>query len=149
MADGTDRPIEPADALAAMHASRAQLLLKACPPWRHAVLACLMSGTVAAQALPVKVFFAVMAVVFVSLIVFAVWWRARKGLFINGWRAGPTRRVSLAIFVIYMAVYTPSWLLREEHGLWVAPLIGAAVLFPIAWYASRRWRQVFQAELAA
>ena len=93
MADGSFEPLraEPlraSDALAAMHASRAKVMRAAeCPPWRHALFAGLMSGVVAAQALPMHVFFALMAVVFVGLIVSALWMRARKGLFINGWRA--------------------------------------------------------------
>ncbi len=149
MADGTDEPMRPADALAAMRASRAKVLANACPPWRHGLFAGLMSGVVAAQALPVHVFFAVLGVVLVGLVVFAFWWRARKGVFVNGWRAGATRRVSLAILGTYMAVYTATWWAREERALWVAPLVGAAVLFPIVWALHRRWIEVFRAELAA
>ena len=149
MADGSFEPTGAADALAAMHASRARVLEEACPPWRSALSASLMSGVVAAQALPVHVFFAVMGAVFVGLLAFGLWWRRRRGVSINGWRAGATRRVSLAIFAVYMAIYTTTWWLREERGLWVAPLVGAAVLFPVAWYASRRWSQAFRAEMRA
>ena len=154
MADGDFAPRRPdplgaADALAAMRASRAKVLQGACPPWRHALLAGLMSGVVAAQAAPAKVFFAVMGVVFVGLIAFALVWRARKGVFVNGWRAGATRRVSLAILTAYMTVYTITWWLRTERGLWVAPLVGAAVLFPVLWTLSRRWNTAFRADLAA
>ena len=88
MADGTSDPMRASDALAAMRASRAKVMQSACPPWRHALFAALMSGTVAAQALPVHVFFAVMALVFAGLVVFAIWMRAKKGVFVNGWRAG-------------------------------------------------------------
>ena len=147
MADGTSEPMRASDALAAMRASRAKVMQSACPPWRHALFAGLMSGVVAAQALPVHAFFAVMAGVFAGLIVFAVWLRTRKGVFVNGWRAGATRRVSLAIFATYIVIYTTTWWLREERGLWVAPLVGAAVLFPIVWVLHRRWIQVYRAEL--
>lgn len=155
MADGSFEPLraEPlraSDALAAMHASRAKVMKAAeCPPWRHALFAGLMSGVVAAQALPVRLFFGVIAVVIVGVLVLAVVMRARKGVFINGWRTGATRRVSLAIFGVYMAVYTISWWAREERGLGAAPLVGAAVLFPVVWALHRRWMRVYRAEHAA
>ncbi|CAN5207975.1 hypothetical protein BH09PSE2_BH09PSE2_17030 [soil metagenome] len=133
-----------------MRASRARVLERnACPPWRHAVFAGLMAGVVAAQAAPERVFFALLAVLFVGMGLFYVVTKARRGVFINGWRAGATRSVSLAIFGVYMAIYSLTWWLKVEHGLWVAPLIGAAVLFPFAWYASARWMQVFRKEMAA
>ena len=149
MADGTFEPAGAADALEAMRSSRARLMQNACPPWRHALFAGLMSGVVAAQAAPVRVFFALMGVGLLGAVVFAGVMRLRKGMFVNGWRAGATRGVSLAIFGVYMAIYTTTWWLRIERGLWAAPLAGAVILFPMAWYASRRWMQVYRAELQA
>ena len=150
MADGSFEPMGAADALAAMHASRARVMRAAeCPPWRNALFAGVMSGVVAAQALPVRLFFAVVAAVVVGVLALALVMRARKGVFVNGWRTGATRRVSLAIFGAYMTVYTLTWWAREERGLWVAPLVGAAVLFPIIWALHRRWMRVYRAELPA
>ncbi len=142
-------PMDAAATLAAVRESRTRIAdANACPPWRHALFATLISGVVAAQAAPTRVFFALLAVLFVGLIAMFVVQRARKGVFINGWRAGATRGVSAAIFAVYMAIYTTTWFLKSERGLWVAPLIGAAILFPLAWYASRRWMQVYRRELA-
>ena len=143
-------PFEAAAALAAMRDSRARIAAKnVCPPWRHALFAGALSGVVAAQAAPMRVFFAIVAAILVGAIAVFLVMRARQGVFINGWRAGATRGVSLAIFGVYMAIYTTTWWLKLERGLWAAPLVGAAVLFPLAWYASRRWMQVYRAELAA
>ena len=147
MADASQEPFDPAGALAAMRASQAKATANLCPPWRHALFAGLMSGVVAAQAAPIEVFFAMIAVVMAALGVVYVVSKARKGVFINGWRAGATRRVSLAIFGVYLAIYTLTWWLKMERGLWIAPLVGGVVLFPIAYYASWRWMQVYRQEL--
>lgn len=145
-ADGYDA----AQSLAAMRASRAHILKKnECPPWRHAVFAAGLSSVVAMQAAPVKVFYGYCAFLFVAVAVIYGVQKARNGVFINGWRAGATRGVSLAIFGVYMAIYSLTWWLRLDHGSRIAPLIGGAVLFPLAWYASHRWMQVYRREMKA
>ena len=143
-------PVEPHEALAALRRSRRKVLDRTdCPPQWSAVFAGLLSGVVAAQALPTAWFYAVVGVVLLGVLVTALVMRARKGVFVNGWRAGATRGVAMAIFAVYMTIYTTTLWLKIELGVWFAPLIGAAVLFPLAWYGSRRWMQVYRRELAA
>lgn len=149
MNDLSRDPVDAAASLAAMRQSRANILKRNdCPPWRHALFAAGLSSVVAAQAAPIELFYAYCGLVMLAVAAIYVVQKARKGVFINGWRAGATRGVSMAIFCVYLAIYTLTWWLRLERGMWVAPLIGAAILFPMAWYASRRWMQVYRRELA-
>lgn len=150
MADASQEPLDPAAALAAMRTSQAAILKRnECPPWRHALFAGLLSSVVAAQAAPEPVFFGYIACVMLAVIGIVAVERARNGMFINGWRPGATRGVAVGIFGVYLAIYSLTWWLKLDRGRWVAPLIGGAVLFPMAWYASRRWMQVYRRELQA
>lgn len=149
MADGTAEPFHAADDLAAMRASRARLLDKPCPPWRHALFAGAMSAAVATQALPPPWNLGAVAVLVAAVIALAVWMRARRGVFINGLRAGATRPWAAAALGVYMADYTACLWLRDVDGQWAAPLFGAAVLFPVAWWFSRRINAAYRAEMRA
>ena len=144
MADG----MSAREALEATQAARARLASAAdCPPWRQAAFGGLMGGVVAAQAAPEGwpiVLEGLLAVAAGGLYVYD---RARKGVWLNGYRAGATRKVTFAMLAAFFLIYAGAVYLKFSHGLWWAPLAGGAAMAGVGVLASRRWSRAYRAEV--
>jgi hypothetical protein len=146
----TPSPTDAAEALAAVHAARRQVLQgdRARWPWRrHAVFAAVVSGCLAANAAPPAPALAIdLALAIVVGVTIAVD-RARTGVFVNGWRAGPTRPVVMGICLLYLGLQAVCLWLKFDRGLWQAPLAGGAVLFPAALFGSKLRERIYRRDL--
>jgi hypothetical protein len=142
-------PDDALETLAAAAAARRRLALaQAAWPWsRHAAFAGLLAALAAAQALPLP--FNVVAdggIAFAAAGVAALD-RRRRGVFVNGWRAGRTQGVALlAVLMATVLGLVGLWLSRQR-GLVFAPLAVGVVLLPLGFAASRLWEHVYRREL--
>ena len=141
---------EAAAALSAMQESRERLAAAAnCPPARHLAFAGLMGGMVAAQGAPEPLNFGLDAVLVIGVALVIMWDRRRTGMFINGYRAGPTRPVTFALLAFTLATMgLCDWLMFFRAVAW-APFVGGAVVAVVAYFASSIWQRIYLRDLRA
>jgi hypothetical protein len=139
---------EAAAALTAMQESRERLAAAAnCPPARHLVFSGLMGGMVASQAAPSMVTIALEVALLIGVVLVIQWDRRRTGMFINGYRAGPTRPLTFALLAFTLAVLALcDWLKLGEGIVW-APLVGGVVVAVVAYFASSIWQRIYLRDL--
>jgi hypothetical protein len=137
-------------ALAAMQESRERLAAAAnCPPARHLAFAGLMGGLVAAQGAPDPLNFGLDALLLIGVALVIMWDRRRTGMFINGYRAGPTRPVTFALLAFTLATMgLCDWLMFFRGVAW-APFVGGAVVAVVAYFASSIWQRIYLRDLRA
>ena len=137
-------------ALSAMQASRERLAAEAdCPPERHAAFALLFGILTASQALPTHLVLAVEALTIVTVALVIQWDRRRTGMFINGYRRGRTRKVTLAMLAIFLPLYILGAWLKHFRGIDWAPVACGVVVAVAAYALSRLWQRVFVREMHA
>lgn len=137
-----------AEAIAFIEQSRVRLAAAAeVPPSRHAAFAALMGVWVASPALPLPFRFVVIVGIVAAMIWIIRWDRRRMGMFINGYRAGKTRRVTGLLLLAIMPLYVAGvWLTLERQIAW-APLPLALVAAGLAYAGSVWWCRVFRREM--
>ncbi|UYY76109.1 hypothetical protein [Sphingomonas sp. R1] len=140
---------EAQEALAQIHASRAQLArIVPCPPSRHLAFAALEAGIVASPAAAPYQLLA-LAPLLLGLVLIVRWDRRRLGMFINGYRRGRTRRVIAAFLPIVAALYAASvYFVLARQMVWPSLVLGA-IMFAVATWMSMVWQRVFVRELEA
>ena len=119
-----------------------------CPPWRHGVFALLMAALVASTAIPLPLRFAALALILIGVAVIVQSDRRRTGIFVNGYRRGKTRLVTVAL----LAVLLPLYLYSARAGLagdTTTALLLAAPTFVVSLIGSVVWQRVFVRELGA
>ena len=141
---------EASSALAAKRAAEAQMARAAnCPPWRHAVFGLLMGGLVAspAFAMPIRTSLLVIILACIPIIIHSD--RKRMGMFINGYRRGKTRVVTIGILIVELSLYAVSVIRGLGYDDHLTPLLlgVAGVLIGIA--GSMLWQRVFVREMGA
>jgi len=142
-------PIEARAALDGIDDVQRDLALKAtrCPPWRHAAFAAIMTVLVLGPG-----FGPAVQIPSLVLAMAAVAWlvtddRRRYGIFVNGYRKGPTLAVSLSLLGV-MLVTMAAEIYAHAAGLSLATKLGvAAVAFVCALAASVAWHRVYRREL--
>lgn len=141
-------PIEAAEALAAMQASRARLAAAAeCPPQRHLAFAAVMGGLIATPALPTPFPLLAEGVLLLAIALIVRWDRRRTGMFINGYRAGRTRPLTFLLLATMLVLYIAGlWLLRER-GLYWAPLAAGVIGAIVGYWTSVVWMRVYRDEM--
>jgi hypothetical protein len=141
---------EAAAALSAMRTSRENLAAAAtCPPLRHLVFAGLMGGLVASQAAPVVATIAIEVAIMAGVAAVVAWDRRRTGMFINGYRAGPTRPLTFALLIFALGALALCDWLKLARGVAWAPLAGGVVVAAVAYAASTVWQRIYLRELRA
>src|SRR5579872_6846217 len=139
---------EAAAALSAMQESRERLAAAAnCPPARHLAFAGLMGGLVASQAAPTPLVLVFEALFIVGVALVIAWDRRRTGMFINGYRAGPTRPLTLSLLAFTLSTLALCDWLKFERGVGWAPLLGGAVVAVVAYLASSIWQRIYLRDL--
>ena len=137
-----------AEALAFIEQSRLRLAAASdVPPIRHAAFAALMGGMVASTAVPFPLRFAMIAGLFAAIAWIVRWDRRRMGMFINGYRAGRTRRVTAVMLLVILPIHMLGVWLAADRGVTWAPLPLALVAAAIAYAGSLLWCRVFRREL--
>jgi len=139
---------EAAAALSAMQASRDNLAAAAnCPPLRHLAFAGLMGGLVAAQAAPTLGVIVLEVAMMVGVLGVIAWDRRRTGMFINGYRAGPTRPVTFGLLGFALGALALCDWLKLGLGIGWAPLVGGVVVAVVAYFASSIWQRIYLRDL--
>ena len=139
---------EAAEALAAMRASQARLAQAAdCPPERHLAFAALMGGIIATPALPFPYAILAEGVLLLGVALVIRWDRRRTGMFINGYRAGPTRPITFSMLAFALSTMALcDWLMFSRGVSW-APLVGGAVVTVVGYFASSIWQRIYLRDL--
>lgn len=137
-----------AHALAMMRTARNALGQRA--RWsfaRHAAVGLLFGGLIAGYALPAPWPLAVVAASMIATLLIVAQDRRRDGFFVNGYRRGRTRWVTLALLLIALGALAGAVTLKSRFGLLWAPLaIGGATAI-LATLASIAWERVYRCEL--
>ncbi len=146
----TDTWNDPAEALAAVRLGREQVLAACdCPPSRHLAFAAVMRSYVAAPALPLVFRMAALATLMLAVVLIIRWDRRRTGMFVNGYRKGRTRKVTLAMLAVVLPLYLLGSWLSDMHGLAWPSLVMGAVAAVLAYAGSHWWTRVFRREMLA
>jgi hypothetical protein len=141
---------EAAAALSAMQASRENLAKAAamsCPPERHLAFAGLMGGLVASQAADGVMVLALEAALICGVALVVMWDRRRTGMFINGYRAGPTRPITFAMLIFALATLGLCDWLKFGEGIGWAPLVGGVVVGVAGYFGSSIWQRIYLRDL--
>ena len=140
--------LEAADALATIRTSRSDLVT-ACdtPPSRHFAFAALMGTLVACPAVAVPWRFGVLAAILVGVALVIRWDRRRTGMFVNGYRAGRTRKVTFVVLAFCLSLYGISIWFADVRHMALPPLALGLVALVASWIGSRYWCTVFEREM--
>lgn len=135
-------------ARAALQAANAKLAEQAHWPWsRHAAYGAVVGGMVAAQGFmpPLSTVFVAACVCAVAAIVAAD--RAKRGVWISGWRGGRTRWVTVLSLIIGIGgMFAALWLNVDMHMPWASFALGG-VVFVVAVLLSKLWERIYRREL--
>jgi hypothetical protein len=114
-----------------------------CPPWRHAVFGLIMAALVVSVAFPTPLQMALLACALAGIAIVASTDRRRKGVFVNGWRRGPTLLVSVAIMAMMLGLMFIAAQVRD-HGAPVWWAVGAGLgAFALGAGGSLAWQAVY------
>ena len=137
-----------AEALAFIESSRVRLAAAShTPPSRHLAFAAMMGGLVATPVLPEWLRFVALAGLCLAVPLMIRWDRRRSGMFVNGYRAGATRRVTLALLATILPLYAINyWLVLVRHQT-TLPILLALAAGGLAYAGSLWWCRVFEREM--
>jgi len=114
---------------------------------RHGAVGVLAGSLVAGYALPGSWPVAVIAVCFAATGAVIGRDRRRDGFFVNGYRPGRTRPITLALLVIAVAALVSAVTLKAHYGLNWAPALIGTMLAVVATIMSIAWERVYRQEL--
>ena len=140
--------VEAAKALAMIRTSRSDLVTASdTPPSRHLAFAALMGTLVGCPAVPLPWRFGILALLMIGVALIIRWDRRRTGMFVNGYRAGRTRKVTLAMLAFSLALYGVSvWMADGRHMTWPSLVLGG-IATVACYFGSRFWCGVFKREM--
>lgn len=134
------------EALASVDAVRARMAGRARWSWgRHAAFGATMGGLVASYALPVPQLFIGLGACMLATAAIAWRDRRRDGFFINGYRAGATRRIALTIAATTVLLLLLGMAFKAEWR-W-APLLAGVVAAGAATLGSVAWERAYRREM--
>jgi maltodextrin utilization protein YvdJ len=145
----TMNPIEARAALDSVGDAQRALALKAtyCPLWRHAAFAAIMAALVLGPGFGMMVQIPTFVLAMAATALLVIDDRRRYGVFVNGYRKGPTLLVALALPAVMLATVFAE-IHAHEHGLSLATKLGiAALAFLFAFAASIAWNRIYRREL--
>ncbi len=137
-----------AQALAFIEQSRVRLAAASeTPPSRHLAFAALMGALVASPAAPFPFRIVILVGIFAAIAWIIRWDRRRMGMFVNGYRAGKTRRVTAALLLAILPLHMIGLWLALDRGVAWAPLPLGLVAMALAYGGSIWWCRVFRREM--
>lgn len=140
---------EAAAALASMREVKARMTKGPRWGWKyHFLFGGLMGSLMAVQALPIVWRFVGLAFCFLAVLLIKKWGRDASGRFINGFRRGRTRIVTVGLLAIFVPVYLVCSWLNFSQQMWQAPLYGGLGMFVIGVIADLIWVKAYDADLA-
>ena len=139
---------EAARMLAEVRAANTELARRAVAPvWYHPALGLLMGGLVAVQGENLVLTFAYYPVFGLGCWLLARAYRRRTGLWINGYRSGRTRWVTVTLAVIFTAIMLTCAYARRKLGVDWATYAGGAVVATLTTIAGFVWEAAFRRDL--
>jgi putative exporter of polyketide antibiotics len=136
-------------ALAALGDTRRRMAQRA--HWslpRHIAAGALIGLLVASYALPTPAQLAALAVVLAATALLVAADRRRDGFFVNGYRAGRTRRVAFLFVGIALTGLIAGIVGKLAYGLVWAPVAAGAIVAVLGTLASLAWERAYRADLA-
>ncbi|MDO8294992.1 MAG: hypothetical protein Q7T19_00995 [Caulobacter sp.] len=144
-------PPSPADAarmLAEVNAARTEMARRAVAPvWYHPALGLLIGGLVAVQGQPLWILGPYYLVFVLGLAGLARVYRARTGMWVNGYRKGRTMIVSLGLAALFVAIMIGSTWLVRAHGLTVAPFVAGVLAALVTTAGGFLWEIAYRRDL--
>ena len=118
------------------------------PAWRHAAFGAVMAIFVGGIGLPTAFNMSATVVGLMATVILAQHDRKTSGMFVNGFRAGRTRWVSIVLMITMLALMFVQVRVRFSvgPGLWTAAIAGVA--FAVGTAASIVWWRAYVADLA-
>lgn len=143
-------PTPPAEALAAIQATRTAVADRMVLPWYYdALYAVAVGGMVASQALPSpKSTLAILACVGL-LLLYATAWKKKVGAWVYGTTPKNARWVAIGGGLVAGALMIVSLYAARTLGLWWVPLAMGAVAAVVAFFINRLWVRVYRRVMEA
>ena len=129
-------------------AKQAVAAASAAPLWRHGAFGGVMGTIVMGMALDTPLNFALLAAAMAGIAWLVHWDRKQTGMFVNGYRRGPTLPLTIALLVSVLGLGALAARLGNEGESALALLPGVAA-FLIAFGASLWWERIFMREMGA
>lgn len=117
------------------------------PIWHHVAFGGVMGGLLAMRGLPSPWSFLLGGAVLVAIAMLVRFTRKTTGRFVNGFRSGITRWVSVTVVVIFMMLTLSSGALVTSTSIRSGPILAGLVMFFVAAAADWLWVQAYRAEL--
>ncbi|WP_338465947.1 hypothetical protein RXV95_10230 [Novosphingobium sp. ZN18A2] len=118
-----------------------------CPPWRHALFAAIFAVLIASVAISSFVQFATIPFILAAIFLVKKSDERRLGVFVNGYRPGKTRKVSLSFVAVIVVLVVAAMNMRTSHFSNLSKAGLTAISFAIAYAYSVVWQRVFLNEL--
>lgn len=133
---------------AVAEAKRSVGIASAAPLWRHAAFAAVLALLILAVALHGSLWSAPFSFAMAGLVLIFRWDRKQTGMFVNGYRAGRTLPLTIALLIAVVGLAGAAFRLSSggEPMLALATVLAA---FLIALGASLWWERIFLAEMGA
>jgi hypothetical protein len=139
---------DPGAALQAMQLANREMAERAkAPGWYHAALGLLMGGLAASWELPIPYNLAYLPVCFGGMALLVMAYRRKTGMWINGYRAGRTRRVALLFLIVCLAVMYAGMGLKLGLKIDGAPLVAGVIVAAITTWAGYAWERAYRRDL--
>ena len=136
-------------ALAALADARQRIAKRAhWPLARHVAFGLLMGLLVAGYALPTAGQIATVILMLLGTALLVRHDRRRDGFFVNGYRAGRTRRVALLFLAVALLGLAVAIVAKLRFGLVWVPLVAGAAIAVLGTLASLAWERAYRADLA-
>lgn len=150
MEEQSDPSAEEAErALAAMAQTQRRMAERAhWPLTRHMAFGALMGLLVASYALPTSVQPVAVVLALLGTALLVQHDRKRDGFFVNGYRAGRTRRVAFLFLGIALLFLVAAIVAKLRFGLGWVPLLLGAILAVLGTLSSLAWERAYRADLA-
>lgn len=141
--------LEPRDALALARNARERVAARAAasPGWYGPLYGLLCGLLVAGGGLPQPLGGLLVGLSLLGIALLYRRWQLATGLSVNGYRAGTTRLIAIALAVAFVALMLAGLALRERLGLIWAPVVCGAAAALIATFGSAAWDRAWQREL--
>ncbi len=130
-----------------MQSARRRVSDYSLPIWHHFAVGGVMGGLLAMRGLPSPWSLVVGCAALIAIALLVRFARKATGRFVNGYRSGTTRWISVALVVIFMALMFVSGGLTTSTSVRSGPILAGTLMFVVAAAADWLWVQAYRAEL--
>ena len=139
---------EAAAALDQVGATEKRLAVHAHWPFhRHAMFGLAEGLLIASVAQPIRIGAGMIVAALVLLVACIADDRRRHGIFVNGWRSGATRPLTLVLAAVVVALLLAAISVRDGDSAQPVGFLIGLVAFALCTAISLRWEKIYRAEL--